>query len=384
MKKLLRSAIAAVAFVPIASGPVLAQIAVIDDANLDKRQDDESHSKKSVETKTDEKAKKKSVVCTYSSKYRSQMYRRSPSEALKRDAGNVKLIRYYAQKYGVPEGLALSVAYQESRLDSCAGSPTGVKGVMQLTKGTGKAMGFDRDVNEQNIEGGVKYLGMGVSKCGATNYSCLASWYNGSNATQQKHWAGGVGRWHSYFNNYVSTGQAPAAAPPAVSITTTGGVGGKAQQAALGTASIAAANLDASSARMQGNAALIDALFGAVGQTTEYKDAWEVNSSARNLNADVTNQYIKQSNDFTALLGQSLQMQNTAASQALKAITLPKSGAANPFSCDPAVLTSLNIDRGNWMPCATDNAQVGGASGQSIMREADPAGAASVIEALQE
>ena len=209
MKKLLRSAIAAVAIAPAASEPVLAQIAVIDDANLDKRQEDESHSKKSDETKADEKLRKKSVVCTYSSKYRSQMYRRSPSEALKRDAGNVKLIRYYAQKYGVPEGLALSVAYQESRLDSCAGSPTGVKGVMQLTKRTGKGMGFDRDVNEQNSEGGVKYLKLGVKQCGATNYSCLASFYNGSGAGEQKQWAGGVGRWHSYFNNYVSTGQAP-------------------------------------------------------------------------------------------------------------------------------------------------------------------------------
>lgn len=382
MKKLLRSAITAVAIVPVASGPVLAQIAVIDDANLDKRQEDRSHNKKSDETKAVEKVKKKSVVCTYSNKYRSQMYRRSPSEALKRDAGNVKLIRYYAQKYGVPEGLALSVAYQESRLDSCAGSPTGVKGVMQLTKGTGKAMGFDRGINEQNIEGGVKYLKLGVKKCGATNYTCLASFYNGSDAAQQKQWAGGVGRWHSYFNNYVSTGEAPAAAPPAVSIVTAGGVGGKAQQAALGTASTAAANLDASSARIQGNSSLIDALFGTVGQTTEYKDAWEVNSSARNLNADVTNQYIKQSADFTALLSQFLQMRNTATSQAAKTITLPKEGAANPFSCDPAVLMRLNVDRKNWLPCATDNGRTGGANGQSIMRAADPDGAASVIEAI--
>lgn len=384
MKKLLRSAIAAVAIAPVASEPVLAQIAVIDDANLDKRQEDESHSKKSDETKADEKLKKKSVVCTYSSKYRSQMYRRSPSEALKRDAGNVKLIRYYAQKYGVPEGLALSVAYQESRLDSCAGSPTGVKGAMQLTKGTGKAMGFDRDINEQNIEGGVKYLGMGVSKCGASNYSCLSSWYNGSDASQQKQWAGGVGRWHSYFNNYVSTGEAPAAAPPAISIVTAGGVGGKAQQAALGAASTAAANLDASSARMQGNSSLIEVLFGTIGQTSEYKDAWEVNSSARNLNDDMTNQYIKQSADFTALLGQFLQMRNTATSQAAKTIAPPKEGSPNPFSCDPAVLTRLNIDRKNWLPCAIDNARAGGANGQPIMRAADPDGAAGVIEALQE
>ena len=135
---------------------------------------------------------------------------------------------------------------------------------------------------------------------------------------------------------------------------------------------------------MQGNTSLIEALFGTIGQTTEYKDAWEVNSSARNLNADVTNQYIKQSADFTALLGQFLQMRNTATSQTAKAIAPPKEGSANPFSCDPAVLTRLNIARKNWLACAVENARTGSANGQSIMRAADPDGAESVIEALQE
>ncbi|RVC61701.1 hypothetical protein EN766_37780, partial [Mesorhizobium sp. M2A.F.Ca.ET.046.02.1.1] len=235
MKKRLSTLIAAAAIMPgqMAALPALAQIAVIDNSNLDQRAQDEEHSTKSEETKSDEKEKKKSLVCTYTNKYRSQMFSRSPGEALSRDAENAKLIRHYAQKYGVPEGLALSVAYQESRLDSCAGSHTGVKGVMQLTKGTGRQLGFDRDINEQNIEGGVKYLGKGVAQCGASNYSCLASFYNGSNAAEQAEWASGVGRWHGTFDNYVSSGQAPPAAPPAVSIVTSSGPGGAAQSGAL-------------------------------------------------------------------------------------------------------------------------------------------------------
>jgi hypothetical protein len=48
------------------------------------------------------------------------------------------------------------------------------------------------------------------------------------------------------------------------------------------------------------------------------------------------------------------------------------------------VLTRLNIARKNWLPCAIENARTGGANGQSIMRAADPDGAAGVIEALQE
>lgn len=385
MKRRLSSAFLAAA-IATAGGITasVAQIAVIDDANLDKRQEDEQHSKTSDMTKTDETDKKKSVVCTYSSKYRSQMFRRSPADALQRDAGNVKLIRYYAQKYGVPEGLALSVAYQESRFDTCAGSHTGVKGVMQLTKGTGKSMGLDRDVNEQNVEGGVKYLGMSVKQCGATNYTCLASFYNGSNAAEQSQWASGVGRWNGYFNEYVSSGKAPAAAPPPFSIITADGAGGIAQAGAMSAVRKAAGGLDASSSQIGANGSTIDALLGAVGQVSEYKDAWELNSSARGIYAGVTNQYIAQAGDFTALLAQFLSMQNVQKSQAARLVESPKDGAPNPFSCDPAELERLKIDRNRWLPCALDNARSRTADGRTVNITTDPAGASSVIDSLQQ
>ncbi|KAA3445799.1 hypothetical protein C7I87_31380 [Mesorhizobium sp. SARCC-RB16n] len=386
MKKRLSSVIAAAAILPgqMAPAPALAQIAVIDNSNLDERAQDEQHSEKSQETKSDEKGKKKSVVCTYTNKYRSQMFSRSPGEALNHDAENAKLIRYYAQKYGVPEGLALSVAYQESRLDSCAGSHTGVKGVMQLTQGTGRQLGFDRDINEQNVEGGVKYLGKGVAQCGASNYSCLASFYNGSNAAEQAQWASGVGRWHGYFDNYVSSGQAPAAAPPAISIVTSSGPGGAAQTGALDSVSKAAADLDGGSAQMTANSAQIDALVGGVGQVGEYKEAWELNSSARSLNTDVTGQYINQASDFTALLGQYLSLSNVGASQTARIIAPPPDGGPNPFSCDPAELQRLRIDRSQWLPCASQRAHSSSGNAQSVQINADPTGAARAIEAIQE
>ncbi|RRH99674.1 hypothetical protein EH240_17865 [Mesorhizobium tamadayense] len=386
MKKRLSSVIAAAAIMPgqITALPALAQIAVIDGSNLDKRAQDEEHSTKSQETKLDEKEKKKSLVCTYTNKYRSQMFSRSPGEALSRDAENAKLIRYYAQKYGVPEGLALSVAYQESRLDSCAGSHTGVKGVMQLTKGTGRQLGFDRDINEQNIEGGVKYLGKGVAQCGASNYSCLASFYNGSNAAEQAEWASGVGRWHGTFDNYVSSGEAPAASPPAISIVTSSGPGGAAQSGALDSLSKAAADLDTSSAQMTANSSQIDALAGGVGQVGEYKDAWELNSSARSLNAGVTGQYINQASDFTALLGQFLSLNNVGASQTARIIAAPQEGSPNPFSCDPAELQRLRLDRSQWLPCASRSAESGSGTTPSVQINADPTGAARAIEAIQE
>lgn len=56
------------------------------------------------------------------------------------------------------QDLVRSVGYQESRLNPSATSPTGVKGTMQLTKGTAAMYGLDRDNPDQNIEGGVRYL----------------------------------------------------------------------------------------------------------------------------------------------------------------------------------------------------------------------------------
>ena len=202
---------ATVLSVPILLAPTVcqAQIAVSDDSNLGERRKDESQSNASDEDKKDETGQRKAVVCTYSNKYRNEMFRRSPQQALARDPSNVSFIRYSAKKYGISEGLALSVSYQEARFDTCAGSHTGVKGAMQLTNRTGRWLGFDRDINEQNIEGGVKLLSQAVKKCGGTNYSCLASYYNGSTEVEQANWAAGVARRHGYFNDYVGSGKAP-------------------------------------------------------------------------------------------------------------------------------------------------------------------------------
>jgi len=55
--------------------------------------------------------------------------------------------------------LLAAVAYQESHWNPRAISPTGVKGIMMLTKVTAKEMGIDdRTVPAQSIKGGAKYL----------------------------------------------------------------------------------------------------------------------------------------------------------------------------------------------------------------------------------
>lgn len=93
----------------------------------------------------------------------------------------------------MPEDLALAVAYHESEgFNSCAGSDTGVHGPMQLTKSTGNDLGFNRDINEENIQGGMAVLKSAYQQCGY-DYACLAAAYNGSSRPgEQQGWAKGV------------------------------------------------------------------------------------------------------------------------------------------------------------------------------------------------
>ena len=64
---------------------------------------------------------------------------------------------------------------------------------MQLTQSTGRAYGYNRDINEQNIKGGMAVLKAAYDKCGATNFACLSANYNGSpRPGEQAGWANGV------------------------------------------------------------------------------------------------------------------------------------------------------------------------------------------------
>ncbi|WP_176209935.1 transglycosylase SLT domain-containing protein, partial [Salmonella enterica] len=55
--------------------------------------------------------------------------------------------------------LLAAISYQESHWDPLATSPTGVRGLMMLTKNTAQSLGLtDRTDAEQSISGGARYL----------------------------------------------------------------------------------------------------------------------------------------------------------------------------------------------------------------------------------
>jgi len=60
--------------------------------------------------------------------------------------------------------LLAAIAYQESKWDNKAVSPTGVRGLMMLTKNTAKMLKVDRLNPNESIEGGARYLKSLLSK----------------------------------------------------------------------------------------------------------------------------------------------------------------------------------------------------------------------------
>ena len=64
-----------------------------------------------------------------------------------------------AEKHGVPWTLLAAQAYQESRWDKHAKSPTGVRGLMMLTRDTASSLGIKNRLDpEKSIKGGARYL----------------------------------------------------------------------------------------------------------------------------------------------------------------------------------------------------------------------------------
>lgn len=330
----------------------LADIPVRDDDVQEKRAADEGHSRKDTETQGDRLEGQTVTNCNISRKEKNRRLYRSPAQAVEEDAGNVALIRHYAQKHNVPVGLALSVAHAESGISTCSGSPTGVKGVMQLTKRTGKGMGFDRDINEENIEGGVKYLGLGVNKCGSTDYGCLASWYNGSTADEQRNWAGKVGRNHGWFTAYAGGSNIDDIPSPAFKSYVDYGSGTtrSSNRSAARAVDRSVSGIDAATARARDAGRRIDALSATVGASDVYQDAWDDNTQARALNTELLNHLITARSLFNELLQARLQMRLSKASETSK--TLKADTQVNPYSCDSVILTGMKVPLAAWPDCA--------------------------------
>ncbi len=98
-----------------------------------------------------------------------------------------KMVCAAAQKHQVPESLALAVAKAESGYDPGAVSTAGAVGVMQLMPDTASMLGVGDAFNAaENIDGGVRYLGMMLRQFGG-DYRLAAAAYNAGPGAVEQH-----------------------------------------------------------------------------------------------------------------------------------------------------------------------------------------------------
>lgn len=79
-----------------------------------------------------------------------------------------------ADRYGVPQSIALAVARAESGYNQSAVSSSGAIGVMQLMPATAAGLGVDPRDESQNIDGGVLLLSQLYTRYGDWNYALAA------------------------------------------------------------------------------------------------------------------------------------------------------------------------------------------------------------------
>lgn len=110
-------------------------------------------------------------------------------------------VRLTAQRYGLDPDWVARVAGQESGFSQAKVSPKGARGVMQLMPGTARDLGVNASDEDQNIDGGVRYLKQQYDRFGGDVQLASAA-YNAGPEAVARH--GGVPPYRE-TQNYVRT-----------------------------------------------------------------------------------------------------------------------------------------------------------------------------------
>jgi soluble lytic murein transglycosylase-like protein len=93
----------------------------------------------------------------------------------------------YAQHYRVPVPLVRAVVERESNWRTCAISPKGAAGLMQLMPMTAQRLGVrDRCRMDQNVSGGVRYLAWLIQLFHGDLRLAMAAYYAGENIVSRR------------------------------------------------------------------------------------------------------------------------------------------------------------------------------------------------------
>ncbi len=162
------------------------------------------------------------------------------AQPLQGHADVIAAITAAADKYHVPQSLALAVAQQESRFHQEARSRVGAIGVMQLMPKTAEWLKVNAYDAMENIEGGVKYLSYLLKRYAGDSQKAVAAYNAGQGRVDR---AGGIDNLPAETRAYVpsvlhyqrdwseklaamQTPALPAAQPTASNQTTSVDVGG--------------------------------------------------------------------------------------------------------------------------------------------------------------
>lgn len=90
------------------------------------------------------------------------------------NAGIIAVLGAAEQRYGIPSGLLVRQAWQESRFNPAAVSPVGARGLMQFMPATAKEWGVDVASPESSADGAGRYMAWLYSKTGSWSLALAA------------------------------------------------------------------------------------------------------------------------------------------------------------------------------------------------------------------
>ena len=96
-------------------------------------------------------------------------------------------VAVYARHYGLPLDFVRSIVEQESGWHSCAVSPKGAAGLMQIMPATARWLGISNRCDlRQNVAGGVRYLAWLNRKFGGDLRLVAAAYYAGEHIIEKR------------------------------------------------------------------------------------------------------------------------------------------------------------------------------------------------------
>lgn len=264
-----------------------ADVPVLDDTNLEERQDRDEATTGIEDTDHDRHTIHTSVTCSmYRPGRRNDLV--GSAEANPEISG---LVRRIAREEGIDENQFLALVYQESRFNPCAKSSAGATGLAQLMPGTAAQLGVDENNIEQNLRGGARYYKQQLERYGG-NVSLALAAYNSGPGNVNKY--GGIPPFKETQGYVASITQQWL---PAFGGSDKSGIplnfgGGGTAYTGMRSSTLNAMGATAATGDSLANVASWYQQLGQL-QTGTIQDSWDHNSTARNANLEMMNNVIK-------------------------------------------------------------------------------------------